>query len=1603
MKDPLLLGYEDPNARRNSRRAGSSSGKPISLGYENPQVAQTESYLKSLGTTRHLQNPKRYKQAEGLLSRMTQFDIETGGLNASDAVYEYGFSHGFGERGWGGNQKTSHEQFFASPGKDLTGFSDFSKDAVAERGLEPELLRSQTSQKQGAFAALEKLQGRDVFIQNVKFESDALRNKMTGAEFGDWAENRGNLESYSPGDRSYQGKLEVSSPKIRGAVSRATAAQSKNVGNLDNYLDEWRGVFGEVRGALEQGAPEGVTRIFEQQHLTRSVFAMAQQKDLMPQTGELWAGTSMETLSQAIFGKKELHAAGADAGLQGKVAHWLLGVGLDLEAGDDVGPGAKGVFKRLGEAQARQKQTGAVSRIQNVAAAQQKQSDGEWLTNKETNSLRTDFDFEKKNPEIRQVRQPDGSYAEHSTPRGQGRSFGNKTKSMDVDEVIGAWEANAANQHGITPDYTAARIEAIGFDGNINTGAKESLASTTSSALTGKQSAVDAALTPAVTKNVNWRMGAAVAAGIFAGNLLFSSSDDEYNSIEGLRHGGFSGNSRRYNTDFGSGWNALRGLTRAGETFAEMTASKGFQEALRGGRSIKELGKGGFGSAALHKGSFRGSDFDFVRKTGNIKEYEVAALKAVEGGNSPSYYANSTAADGVGTLDMEFFPPLAPDNARNASKISKGEFSDALNKVHNSGYSHGDLHPENLVFTQTPEGVPKVGILDFGEAFPVQPVDVAEDFRRGGHNFDVMKSDAYGASPAGKREFHEARRALLNKNKKYGFLRRRNAERTDLEKMEFLGVNPFRAAKAKELRQKRIDRRLNPIEGMGHAGIAGATRKKNTEFGSQWQGPKSGLLSQSELDDLLDELDELDEIFGKASRSSEEEAFALKRKTKPVNPVSSKVSSAPAPRKESLTKAVNPVESTLKPPEPTFQQRLDSVVATQPRDPDWKPEPYTAEEQARVNAAEAKEQKDRKKGFEANEERLTKQRLERARQKVAEGKKLTKGEFAALEAIGEAPATNQDARPLLSKAEREKVAEEARLKASREKASRGEQLAAFESDVLEKADNAALTKPVNPVSSKVSSAPAPRKEVLTKAVNPVESTLKPKSVSVPSALDALDIDALASSVSRTEPISTPTNSADLNKGPATKPVVRKPTPEATHPNRQASNVRPATQAASDAAASKGAASNATKTVASNAIEGISNNRKIGGLVGAAVFGLGLFYAMSGSSKKDGNNQFGSAWQGLRQFFSIDNAAGLSKKGKKAAGVSKKLGRSGEKTREEEEEEARRRRAIAMTNRIKSSSPVNPIDGMAHSGMANATRSSQTDFGSPWHGLNQGYAGQVASREILSYKVEDADTVQVMLSGGNSLQLRLAGIDAPETEHGDSYASKKVFQKQPFGKRATQMLKELMDSQHKMTVAYNPVGSNTYGRTPALLMGDKGQNLNLRLVEMGAAASLPYGKASDRLASASAFNKAEKAAVSSGAGMWGDPGWQAAHRIQQESKRRMTHNSFTDLGKLYGNFKTSAIVHRLRNGDAGFSEMGAAGGRSDFNVIEGLKHGWAQSNREANIGDFGSGYIVKKVTRSARSVAKGTSVKKKLMSGQSAANTRARQMMDSQNWTSHQYG
>lgn len=289
----------------------------------------------------------------------------------------------------------------------------------------------------------------------------------------------------------------------------------------------------------------------------------------------------------------------------------------------------------------------------------------------------------------------------------------------------------------------------------------------------------------------------------------------------------------------------------------------------------------------------------------------------------------------------------------------------------------------------------------------------------------------------------------------------------------------------------------------------------------------------------------------------------------------------------------------------------------------------------------------------------------------------------------------------------------------------------------------------------------------------------------------------------------------------------------------------------------------------------------------------------------------------------------------------------------------------------------------------------------YSGLNPNYLDEnlVATVSIDDFKVEDADTIFATI-GNREVQLRLAGIDAPEITHEDQPNKIAALAEQPYGREATKRLQEILSNQNKIKILFNPEANDAYGRTPAVLIGDDGVNINLQLVKEGVAAVLPFGKTKDRLIDTKEFLRSQEEAFSSELGMWAHKGWRAVNEGQIGSKNRITHNTFTDLNKLYENFSASSLVHRLRNSDSALSSVLSGGERTDYAIIEGMKHGWFGSSRQANLEDFSSPYVIDKVVPK---IQHSNKTKMMLVEGNRTARSWSKKMFDHDSWIKHYKG
>lgn len=519
---------------------------------------------------------------ERFSERARILDIETGGLSPKTPIYEWGVQEGFHPKPWSIKHGLGS---VAAAQNDLSLMSAFSLNKIAERevaapGFMQAVLAADMPQEQVAREMLAGIQGGDAWVQNLAFERRAIHERLGGAggEFDQWARGVGQLESVSP----VGGQLYTTTPKIKSAVSQASAAAYG--GDTKAYLNEWENVFGAFMETLQAPVAPGTTRAFDIMDLSKSVMAMAQNRGYMPATGELFAGTSVDALGRAMFDMKELHTAGADNVMQGGIVRELLGAGMMMQADERLPVDQQLMFERLGRAQPGIKQRNAERTIANAYETDQKlkaireNAPGSEKLDKLDlqRQMRRSYGQTSSNIPI-DVRQADGSHKRqfieqpHRTP-----FIPERETASNLDELIEARKADQAGQIGLKPDWDAARKSVqekvinphraasanpeLGRIGAFNAPEVQK----GMSGLSGLSDDVMRGLEAAPVRDTargaaSWLKGNLLPVGVAAGAAIafgawISSDDDDYNSIEGLRHGGISGGTRKENTEFGSGY-----------------------------------------------------------------------------------------------------------------------------------------------------------------------------------------------------------------------------------------------------------------------------------------------------------------------------------------------------------------------------------------------------------------------------------------------------------------------------------------------------------------------------------------------------------------------------------------------------------------------------------------------------------------------------------------------------------------------------------------------------------------------------------------------------------------------------------------------------------------------------------------------------------------------------------------------------------------------------------------------------------------------------------------------------------------------------------------
>lgn len=199
---------------------------------------------------------------------------------------------------------------------------------------------------------------------------------------------------------------------------------------------------------------------------------------------------------------------------------------------------------------------------------------------------------------------------------------------------------------------------------------------------------------------------------------ILSGFDDAWNTIEGLGHKGIAWKERQARTPFGSGWDALRNMTKVGEKFDDMLKGFEFAKSMKSAKIVSTLGSGQMGSAHHMRSTFRGKDFDFVRKIGGIGKEEAETMNKFSHDFAPTVYGEGFSPSGDRFLDMEMFHGKTMKQAANAGELQPShlvQLSQQVKQMHLAGYAHADIHRSNVFITN--EG--RAALIDYGFSGPI--------------------------------------------------------------------------------------------------------------------------------------------------------------------------------------------------------------------------------------------------------------------------------------------------------------------------------------------------------------------------------------------------------------------------------------------------------------------------------------------------------------------------------------------------------------------------------------------------------------------------------------------------------------------------------------------------------------------------------------------------------------------------------------------------------------------------------------------------------------------------------------------------------------------
>ena len=177
-------------------------------------------------------------------------------------------------------------------------------------------------------------------------------------------------------------------------------------------------------------------------------------------------------------------------------------------------------------------------------------------------------------------------------------------------------------------------------------------------------------------------------------------------------------------------------------------------------------------------------------------------------------------------------------------------------------------------------------------------------------------------------------------------------------------------------------------------------------------------------------------------------------------------------------------------------------------------------------------------------------------------------------------------------------------------------------------------------------------------------------------------------------------------------------------------------------------------------------------------------------------------------------------------------------------------------------------------------------------LSKGYQLSVEDADTITIKREGMGTELEQFMGSRpSFKFRLAGIDAPETAHGDREA-------QPYAYESKKVLESILSNSKDLRIMVNPAES-TYGRQVAMLYSGN-QNINLEMIRQGAVMHLPYRTGKEQIWDDEAFGKAQMQASTGVKGIFASSYWQAYADFRKQTGESVTFNTLANVNKVAEN-------------------------------------------------------------------------------------------------------